>query len=508
VQGTGTQDNVTTTTTPLFGTDGVRGRHGEPPLTADLVFRLGKAAATALASHRQPSRASAPRRVLIGRDTRESGPEIVSAISRGLSAGGLEAHDLGVVTTPAVAYSVRNLGAAAGVVVSASHNPWHDNGIKFFGPDGFKLSDGLEAAIEAGYVAEDGVDAGAPEIAGVPKDASGHGQAYVDHLLALARDTGDASSPRLADATDWGAHGPRVLREPDMRPFAGLRVVVDCANGAASPIAARVFRDLGAEVTPIHASPNGRNINESCGALHPGVVARATRDLGAHVGVTFDGDADRVMLADHRGRVADGDVMLLMLAGALKSSGQLAGDTVVTTIMANYGLELGLREIGVKVARTPVGDRHVVAEMLKGGYTLGGEQSGHVIQLRRGSTTGDGLFTALSLLRVAFPAGWLEEIGPVCGEPATALSDAIDRFVRTPQVLLNVKVSSKPPFETVPAVMAAVREAEARLSGSGRVVLRYSGTESLARVMVEGADRAQIESESARLASVVKDAIG
>lgn len=497
--------------TRLFGTDGIRGRFGDPPLTLDSVERLGRAAAAALSGHRPANRATPPRRVLIGMDTRESGPDIVRAMARGLAAGGLEAHSLGVMTTPGVAYSVRNLGAAAGVVVSASHNPWHDNGIKFFGPDGFKLSDELELAIEQAYLAAGGTDHGVSAAHGTGglRDASGHARAYADHLLAHARDPGEAlAGTAAAEGTDWGAHGPRNMREPDPRPFDGLRIVIDCANGAASPTAAAVFRELGAEVTPIHASPNGRNINESCGALHPDTVARATRELGAHVGVTFDGDADRVMLADHRGRVADGDIMLLMLAKTLREQGQLAGNTVVTTIMANFGLELGLKQIGVRVARTPVGDRHVAAEMLRGGFVLGGEQSGHVIQLLRGSTTGDGLFTAVSLLKSAFPRGWLERSGSVCGEPVTGLSEAIDAFVRTPQVLLNVKVSAKPPFESVPTVMAAVRESEARLAGSGRVVLRYSGTEALARVMVEGADRALIEAESSRLAAAVKDAIG
>jgi len=493
----------------LFGTDGIRGRSGEPPLIPADIARLGLAAAQALLAYRQPSRASSPKRVLIGRDTRVSGPEIVRAFSLGLVAGGLVPHDLGVVTTPAVAYSVRNLGAAAGVVISASHNPWQDNGIKFFGPDGFKLSDELEAAIEQRFLS---IDAG--EVLDGRKspalDASGHGRAYVEHLLSAARDSGESLRPELAEVTDWGAHGPRgvELPTPIQRPLDGLRVVVDCANGAASEVAPGVFRELGAEVTAIFASPNGRNINDGCGALHPDVVARATKELGAHVGVTFDGDADRVMLADHRGKVADGDVMLLMLAEALKARGQLSGDTVVTTIMANFGLELGLKRLGVRVVRTPVGDRHVVAEMLRGGYTLGGEQSGHVIQLLRGSTTGDGLFTALALMRVAFPLGWMKAAQSVCGEPATALSRAIDEFVRTPQVLVNVHVKSKPPFEGVPAVMAAVRDAESRLQGSGRVVLRYSGTESLARVMVEGSDREAIERESARIASVVRDAIG
>jgi phosphoglucosamine mutase len=465
------------TNAKLFGTDGIRARWGDEPLTPASVERIGLALAAVLAAHKTDSRAKAAPRVLIGRDTRASGPAILAALSAGLARGGWQPLDLGVVTTPGVAYCVRNLGAAAGVVISASHNPAEDNGIKVFGPDGFKLPDELEEAIEARFHAGFGATAAPPAKhpeALAATDATGHVAAYVEHLIANGR-------------------------QHAQQPFAQRTLVVDCANGAASAIAPRVFRELGARVIEYACKPDGRNINDKCGALHPELLAEAVRAAGADVGVTFDGDADRVMLLDETGAVADGDIMLAMLAGDLKRRGELPKNAVAGTVMANFGLEVALKAIGVRLVRTPVGDRHVVAEMLRGGLVLGGEQSGHIIHLARGSTTGDGIFNAVSLLQVAFA-----DVGRSGGK----LSAPVRAFVRMPQILINVRVREKPPFETLSAVQQAAAAADKALAGRGRVVLRYSGTEALARVMVEGEPEPLIRAQADAIAAALRTSIG
>ena len=451
----------------LFGTDGVRGRWGEEPLTTPCIQRLGAAIGHTVSGVQQASRAKAAPRILIGRDTRASGPEIIEALAPGLAQHGLGVFDLGVIPTPGVAYCVRNLGAAAGIMISASHNPARDNGIKVFGPDGFKLAEDLESSIEALYHELEHEGDLDPV---TPQDARQHSQAYIDHLISNGRVYGDA-------------------------PLSGKHIVVDCANGSASPIAAAVFEALGAKVTAIFDQPDGHNINDGCGALHPEVLAAKVVELGADGGATFDGDADRVMLISEEGHVLDGDYMLLEMAEALDERDALPGKAVVSTIMANLGLELALKERGLKLIRTPVGDKYVAAELLLQDMVLGGEQSGHIIHLSRGSTTGDGLFNAITML---------------CHGLADQhkLSDMEEKLTKSPQVLVNVRVREKPPLTSLDAVQNAVRNAENALGEEGRIVLRYSGTEALARVMVEGLDQSAIEGHAKLVADAIRSAIG
>lgn len=456
-----------------FGTDGIRGQYGTEPLVPATIRQIAAATGKVLLDWKPQSRGKIAPRVLIGRDTRESGPAILAALADGFASVGLAVFDLGVLPTPGVAYAVRSVGASAGVVVSASHNPWQDNGIKFFGPDGFKLPDQLEAEI--------GVELGQcgkiePGIGAVENLANSEDM-YLSHIVAAGCE---------------GVAGDSV----NDQPLAGRRIVVDCSNGAASQIAPEAFRRLGAEVIAIHAEPNGKNINLNCGALYPEVVSAAVLEHKADAGVTLDGDADRVMLADRRGRVADGDVLLVLLARALAGSRELPGSSVVTTVMANYGLELALEALGLKVIRTPVGDRHVVAEMLRSGCILGGEQSGHIIHLTRGSTTGDGLLTAVTALTHAF------------AQAQDLLEAEVERYRPMPQILLNVKVREKPPLLGLEPVARAVRGAEEALAGKGRVVLRYSGTETLARVMVEGEPAGLIQESAELIADAIRSQIG
>ena len=458
-----------------FGTDGIRARYGEEPLTPTSILRLGHAIGRVLAAYEQPGRARPAKRVLIGRDTRESGPAILAALARGLQAEGLPLHDLGVIPTPGVAYAVRDLGAVAGMVISASHNPAEDNGIKLFGPDGFKLADHLERAIEEAFDAIDlaTLDASrADQVEGAPiQDASEFARNYQLSLIEHGKKSGCDKA------------------------LAGRKLVIDCANGAASFIAPAVFEALGAEVIAVAASPNGLNINDGCGALHPESLSEHVKQHGADAGVTFDGDADRLMLLDEEGRVFDGDLMLAMLARKLHETGKLAGDVVVGTVMANLGLERSLREIKVKLARVPVGDRYVVAEMLRSNFALGGEQSGHVINMAEGSTTGDGIFSAISLL------AWGLRDGQKLGAHYSLVT-------RVPQVLINLAVTSKPPVEELTTTQAAVKLAENELGDSGRVLLRYSGTEKKLRVMVEGIDEAQINAFAEAIAEAARAEIG
>lgn len=453
----------------LFGTDGIRARWGDEPLTPASVTRLGRAIGRSMTGIQQRSRAKSPPRILIGRDPRASSPDILHALASGIGAEGIQAVDLGVITTPGVAYCLRNLGAACGIMISASHNPSEDNGIKLFGPDGFKLADDIEHRIEQTYFdlpaesAESGVHAAV--------DAHEHARAYREHLLAYGRSIGK-----------------------QQRPLEGMKLVVDCANGSASELGPQVFEELGAQVTAIFAGPDGSNINAGCGALHAEVVAAEVTRVGADAGVTFDGDADRLMLVDRTGRVLNGDVMLAALAGWLKSEGSLVADTVVSTVMANLGLEIALRERGISLLRTQVGDRYVVAEMLLKNLVLGGEQSGHILHLTRGSTTGDGIFNAIGVLVRAKLDGSLDRLGELVA-PA-------------PQVLVNVRVTSKPDLKRIPSVSAALAAAEGALGGEGRVVLRYSGTEALARVMVEGLSQSVIEDHANAIANAIRGEIG
>jgi phosphoglucosamine mutase len=415
----------------LFGTDGVRGVFGRD-LTTDLARSIGTAAVAVLVRERR----GAPTFV-IGRDTRASGPILEDALVEGILAGGGNVIRAGVVPTPAVAFLTAEFGVECGVVISASHNPPEDNGIKLFGFRGFKLSDRLEDAIEAELGGETEALLLGNELA-IPSDAS----SYVDHVVS-------AAEARLD----------------------GMRVVVDCANGAASAFAPAVLARLGAEVVAINDQPTGANINVDCGALHPDVVAEAVVANGADAGVAHDGDADRALFADAEGNVIDGDQVLAACAIAMKADGTLTGDAVVATVMSNLGFHRAMREHGIRVISAPVGDRYVLEQMLEHQVALGGEQSGHVI-FRDQATTGDGLITAARFLSLAARRG----------VPVGELAAAMRRF---PQVLVNVEVAHKERLDDAHEVWDAVRANEAALDGSGRVLVRASGTEPLVRVMVE-----------------------
>jgi phosphoglucosamine mutase len=439
----------------LFGTDGVRGVAGVE-LTEDLAAALGRAAVVVLGRH-----GTARPLFVVGRDTRESGVWLEDALVEGIRSAGGDAVLVGVEPTPAIAFLTTELGASSGVVISASHNPPEDNGIKFFGPNGMKLPDEIEDEIESA-LDEPGDDAAAPGRVRPVEEASAR---YLDHLVGAATSSLD-----------------------------GMTVVVDCANGAASALAPEMLRRLGATVHAIHAEPDGKNINEGCGALYPEIVAETVVRLGADAGVCHDGDADRALFCDANGAVVDGDQVLAACAIDLRDGGRLAGDTVVTTVMANMGFHHSMRTAGIHVISSKVGDRYVLEDMLRTGAVLGGEQSGHVI-FREHATTGDGLLTAALFLSLAARRG-------------TTIEELASAMRRYPQVLVNVPVRDREALDGADEIWAAVREAESILGEEGRILVRASGTESLVRVMVE-AERADVASEHAgAVAGAVRAAIG
>jgi phosphoglucosamine mutase len=453
----------------LFGTDGIRGVAGEYPLDERTVAIIGQS----LVSNLTRELGRAPR-ILIGRDTRESGPQIELAFACGALASGATVRSAGVLTTPGVAYITRTRAFDAGVVVSASHNPFQDNGIKVFSPTGKKIDDALERQIESNIARA--IQAGVVvEIEGREADwlhnqASNEEEYRESYVNYLVTEVGSGLSLK------------------------GLRLAVDCANGAASSIAPVLFDRLGAGVTVISADPDGRNINEGCGSLHledlRDVVVARKLDLG----IAFDGDADRALFIDGAGSLIDGDATLFILADDFKVRGLLSSDVVVATVMSNVGLELALGERGLELVRAPVGDRYVLEELLARGAKLGGEQSGHII-FPDISLAGDGLITAIELLRA------VRDSGRTLGELAS-------RMTRYPQVLVNVRVRSKPPFETVPEIKSAADRLERELGGQGRLLLRYSGTEKLARVMIEGPDEEKIKEQANQLAEIIRQRIG
>ena len=454
----------------LFGTDGVRGVAGEFPLDPPTVARIGQALVDVLAA------GDGPPRVLIGRDTRESGPAIEDALARGIESRGGRADRGGVLTTPAVACVTRAMGYDAGIVVSASHNPYRDNGIKVFSREGAKLPDTIEVQIERRVLEEPGAAAARPGSA-----------------AAGAAPGGAATHPAPETLRDCYLDWLRAAL-PAGTSFAGRRLVLDCANGAASDLAPRLFRALGAEVVAIHDTPDGRNINEGCGALYPAQLASEVTRHRAWLGLAFDGDADRCLPVDGDGRVLDGDYVLCLAARDLRARGRLLGDAVVGTVMTNLWLERSLRAEGIGLTRAPVGDKYVLEEMQRSGSVLGGEQSGHIIFLER-ATTGDGLLTGLMLMELLQRnaidlAAWASTITPC------------------PQILINVPVRERPPLDAHPVIGAAIRSEEAQLHGRGRVLVRYSGTEPKARIMVEGEPRAAIEASATRLRQVIEAAIG
>jgi len=445
----------------LFGTDGIRGIPGEYPLDDATLERVGRALGKYLRAH-----GSQPR-VLIGRDTRESGTHIANLIARGLAASGAEPVSAGVLTTPGVAWLVNQEGFAAGVVISASHNPYHDNGVKLISSAGMKFPDAVEAEIES-HIFSDNVSARATA-----------GQSRMDHGgdERLREDYLDG----LRKSVFAGAK------------LAGMKIVLDCANGAASKLAPQLFRSLGAEGIAINDSPDGRNINAGCGSLHPDAMQKKVVETGAALGVAFDGDADRALFATSSGKRVDGDGVLLVAGRYLKSIGKLKGNVLVGTTMANLGLERALEKSGLVLVRTDVGDRYVLEEMRRVGANLGGEQSGHILFLDD-ATTGDGMLTAVKLASIVSIAGPLD----------TLVAD-LKIF---PQRIVNVKVSSKPPLNSLPEVSRQLAEAEKTLGKSGRVVLRYSGTEPLARVMVEAERAEDVQRWTESLASALRSAIG
>ena len=451
----------------LFGTDGMRGIPGTYPLDDATLERLGFALGEYLLA-RPGATGGAKPRVLLGRDTRESGPHIAERIARGLCAAGVEAVSAGVLTTPGVAWLVNREGFSAGVVISASHNPYHDNGVKLISAAGMKFPDAVEAEIEAKILA---AGAGAPRAADCQQkfDPSGDEQLHQDYLGGLR-----------------GALLPGAK-------LTGMKIVLDCANGAASELAPQLFRSLGAAVTAIHATPDGRNINRDCGSLHAEKMQAEVVARGAALGVAFDGDADRAVFASSSGKLVNGDGVLLAMGRYLESSGALKGPAIVGTSMANLGLERALEKSGLKLARTDVGDRYVLEEMQRSGANFGGEQSGHILFLDD-ATTGDGMLTAVKMASLVSIAGPLESL--------------VADLKIFPQKIVNVKVRSKPPLESLPAVARALRDAESALGKSGRVVLRYSGTEPLARVMIEAEHESDVTRWSEALAAALRESIG
>jgi phosphoglucosamine mutase len=456
----------------LFGTDGVRARAGEGPLTPESLRRLGRAIGTLL---RDTPRIFHPEvsptvrrtlklpekvtgvRVVIGRDTRASGPSIERDLLHGM---GVEAVRVGVVPTPGIAWLARRWKAALGIAISASHNPAHDNGVKVISGEGFKIPDAAEARVEE--VWKTSTEEKRP---GRTKSASG--APYFQFLRT---------------------------QMPKGKPLKDYRLVIDCAHGAASPWAPKLFRSLGAKVTVLNAKPDGRNINEGAGALYPERISEAVLKAKANLGAAFDGDADRCILVDEKGEVRDGDYILALCAEAMQRNGSIGGNSVVSTVMANLGLEKRLQSMGLKLARVKVGDKFVAEEMMRSGARLGGEQSGHIIFLDA-ATAGDGMLTTLRVLRILLETG-------------RPLSELCSGLTKAPQVLINVPVREKPDFAAVPSVNEAVAAAERAMKGDGRILLRYSGTEPLCRVMVEGMNGDQVRKAAESVASAVRAAIG
>ena len=450
----------------LFGTDGIRGVAEEFPLTRESVYWIGRALGHDLV------RANAKAQVVIGQDTRVSSRWIADRFVQGLASVGIETRSAGVITTPGVAFLARSQGFDAGVVISASHNPWTDNGIKIFSGDGYKLPDARELSIEKEIFALLQADAGpAPEsteeMSSVPGDERLR-QAYVRGL---------------ADGVST-----------DLR---GLRVAVDCANGAATAEAPELFGALKIDTTFLHSAPDGQNINENCGALHPEILAGfvAGKPGRFDVGVTFDGDADRALFCDAQGRVVNGDAVLLVAARDMQARGTLANATVVATTMSNMGLELALKRSAIRMLRANVGDKYVLEEMQRVGATLGGEQSGHILFRDGEATTGDGLLTALRVLEILVRTG-------------KTLADLVADLKVFPQTIRNVRVRQKTPFAEIPAVHAAIAAAERELDGDGRAVVRYSGTEALARVMIEAESKEQMDRIAEAIVAAIRAALG
>ena len=447
----------------LFGTDGIRGKANIPPMTPELVVRLGRA--ITLVARRESGRAP---RIVIGKDTRLSGYMLETALAAGICAMGGRVLLTGPMPTPAVANLTQSMRADAGVVISASHNPYDDNGIKIFGPDGFKLADERELEIE---------------------------RLLDDAALDQRPCTGDrvGRAERIDDATGRYIVYAKSAFPKDLT-LNGLKVVVDAGHGAAYRVAPLVFTELGAEVFAIGVTPNGRNINKACGALHPGAMVREVAKRGAHIGIALDGDADRVIVADEHGQIVDGDAVMALCATRMLRAGQLAHGTVVATVMSNMGLERALTPLGGSVLRTAVGDRYVVEAMRKGGFSFGGEQSGHLVFIDH-ATTGDGVIGALQVLAIMVAEG-------------KPLSELAQVMTKVPQLLENVVLPSRRPVDEMPALTREIRRVEAELGRDGRVLVRWSGTEAKLRLMVEGPDLAVLEQSVKTMAEAARSDMG
>jgi len=447
----------------LFGTDGIRGRANTFPMSTDIAHRVGMAA-----GHFFKQESDRRHKVLIGKDTRLSCYMLERALEAGLLSMGVDVLEVGPLPTAGVAYITRSLRSDAGIMISASHNPYQDNGIKFFSKSGFKLPDEEEEEIES-LVFSDELDTLRPPAEEVGKafhihDGIGR---YVEFLKNSF---------------------------PKGMTLSGKKIVVDCSNGAAYKVAPCVLRELDAEVIAIHDSPSGKNINHQCGSQHPDVLAQAVKEHGADVGATFDGDADRALICDSKGKIYDGDVIMGICAAQLSREGRLVRDTLVTTVMTNVGLEVSLAKKGIRMERTQVGDRYVVELMREGGFNLGGEKSGHIIFLDH-NTTGDGIISLLQVLAIL----------QTTGQSLSQLSEWIEEF---PQVLKNVRVSERIPIDEIPALDRVIREVEKELGAEGKQVIRYSGTEPLLRIMIQGRDPKEIERMADKIARVAQEEVG
>jgi phosphoglucosamine mutase len=456
--------NSEATVPKLFGTDGVRGVAGRYPLDAPTVRRLGAALVRAMTTNRAPSKAAKALRLLIGRDTRESGEWIERELAHGARGEGATATSAGVVPTPAIAFLTRTQGYDAGVVISASHNPYEDNGIKVFSGRGEKFTERVEREVEA-----------------IVADSSWHAK------------TGDAGPVPRVDLVDaYLDHLRAVFPEASRR--ARFRLAIDCANGATTAAAPELFGSLGFELTIIGNQPDGRNINLNCGSTHPEQLARTVVERGCRMGVAFDGDGDRAIFVDDAGRIVDGDAVLLMCGRQLQREGRLKGNAIVATVMSNIGLELALKSLGIDLVRCAVGDKYVMEEMLNRGLSLGGEQSGHII-FSDYLFTGDGLCTALNVLRTVALTG-------------RTFADLASDLTTYPQVLLNVRVREKADLRSVPSIATVISRVESQVAGQGRLLVRYSGTEPLLRVMLEGKRQDEIRAWAQEIVDVVKQHLG
>ena len=439
----------------LFGTDGVRGKAGEFPLDHETVARLGAALVRAM----RPS-SGAPLRVLVGRDTRESGDWIERELGRGIHSEGAAVTTAGVLPTPAIAYVTRATDFDAGLVISASHNPFEDNGIKVFSGRGEKFTEALERQVEA-VIAD--LSWTVPKTGLPPVDRTD----VIDFYIAHAR-----------------------LMFPQPERLGRFKLAIDTANGATTTVAPKLFKEIGFDVTVIGDEPDGRNINLQCGSTHPERLAALVREGGYRMGVAYDGDGDRAIFVDHTGRIVDGDAVMLLCARHMQAQGRLKGNAVVATVMSNIGLEIALRESGIELVRCPVGDKYVMEEMLKRDLSIGGEQSGHII-FSDHLFTGDGIATSLAVMRVMAETG--RELADLAGE-----------LTSYPQVLVNVRVRERKDLRQVPEIAGAMERIEGKLAGQGRLLVRYSGTEPLLRVMLEGRDQREIQDWAREIADIVK----